>query len=550
MDTPKLFQRKAEPGRLASLVCHYDQFEPHSKLPDLAREHPVTIASLLSTFIGSVQGPIIHRTYFDALWAWCVQPTIARETEYRRKLKINVVEADNGTLESGSEDEDEDEEIVLGPHGLPSFNSRAQKKRRAQKELERARRRQARSLNPELARKNRIEARANKRKTMERDTFVFETQQVATARFVLMCLPPHAFSFMLYVFTFLASLPQHPENGVKYDMLADMYAWQLLGGPNRCSSEAVMRWLLSRWWRVADGFKSDAVRDEEQRLRQEFVDKYGDDDHKVWNEVPKDDKNAPAPGTASTRSSLSKPSGSGYFDKPHAEDPSMQLEEKELYNPHDYFQPKDVTKIPSRTSTQHSVHFPDPPQTPALEIGEDTTVISPFNTRDEGYATDEEGEDVSETSRTAKLAKAVSVASDWASPQREAFAAIEDLLQSDQPVDPLTPGCETDGFSVYSQGKHLSKPLSSDVVADFNYFTDTHAPTPYDDDITVESLIDDYAEGRTPGADNNSTPVQMTEDPTELKKQLQEALQERDRAEKRIEAMHSLFIKTAGGGLR
>ncbi|KAK7692842.1 hypothetical protein QCA50_004477 [Cerrena zonata] len=527
MDTPDLFHQKPNGVRLTSLICQFDSFDPNAPLPDLSEESPAMVAALLSTFIGSIQGPIIHRTYFDALWAWVVQPTIARETEYRQKLRIQLIEGDDGEIESASEDDEYEEEIVLGAHGLPSFNSRKQKRRRAEKAKERAKRREIRAANPELAKKNRHEARVSKRKFLEHETFVFETHQVAVTRFVLMCLPPHTFSFMMYVFTFLAELPKHPDNGVRYDTLSDMYAWKLLGGPNRSSCEAVMRWLLSRWWRVVEGFKSDEVKAEEERLLQKRAAEFGAEDEE-FERLCRGEDLVKTPGSEIeplTQSPLPMEEDTGYFDKAHTKTPSTQFEEKELYNPYENWSNS------SPTSTIPPAHFPEPPQTPTqpetpkVEIGEDTTVISPFKIEDEGYATDDEEEEAFEkTTRTARLAKAISVVSEWAPPQREAFSAIKDLLHTEQEIQPLTPGCETDGMSVYSQ--------------------DVRPRTAYDDDVTVESFIDEYIASRTPLLSRRATRtsvLRVADEPSELKKQLQEALDERDRAQKRIEAMQKKF---------
>ena len=64
------------------------------------------------------------------------------------------------------------------------------------------------------------------------------------------------------------------------------------------------------------------------------------------------------------------------------------------------------------------------------------------------------------------------------------------------------------------------------------------------EDFSLESLIDEYAAANTPGSVKGAAPLDGVEDQDALKRQLREALEERDRAQKRIEEMQKKFMAT------
>ncbi|CAL1707764.1 unnamed protein product [Somion occarium] len=522
MNHPRLLQTRPDPVHLTELIGQFDQFDPRRALPDLTREPVTMVAALLSTFLSSIGSPLLHRSYFDAIWAWCVTPTIVREHEYRETLRMRRAESHDGEIQSASE-EDEDDEMVIGAHGLPSFNSRRQKRRRAEREIERAKRRQIRARNPELARKNRSEARKAKKAQLEHETFVLETPQIAFTRFILMSLSPHTFSFILYVFTFLASLPAHPDNDVRYDMLAEMYAWKMLGGPNRHSSEAMMRWLLSRWWRIVDGFKSAEAKLEGHLFREKQHTAYYEGKPEVMGEPQPIERPSDIALSADgpihpQRVPHHERQPSGYFARNHPRDPKLKLEEKVIEsNDNTAFSKPDFHANPNKPYAPllSPTREVDPLDTSMMDADVDIPVISPFNNdaieRDALEGDDVQDDAPGESRR--KLIDAVSVHSEWAPPQRAAFAAIEDLLEPEGGESGRIPG--SNGTSVYSQ----------DVP-----------PPDNAEELSVESLIDAYAEDDdSPVVETK--PVEAVEDPAELKRQLQVALEQRDRAQKRLQVM-------------
>ncbi|THH23218.1 hypothetical protein EUX98_g7961 [Antrodiella citrinella] len=101
---------------------------------------------------------------------------------------------------------------------------------------------------------------------MYKELMQLETPQVHHARLLSMLIAPHCFAVFVYLFTFLASLSDYPENNSSVKYLAEKFAWRLFGGPNKEMARELMEWLLTRWERIAHDFKSeDALAWEKQR---------------------------------------------------------------------------------------------------------------------------------------------------------------------------------------------------------------------------------------------------------------------------------------------
>ena len=279
-----------------------------------------------------------------------------------------------------------------------------------------------------------------------------ETHQIAVARMILMCLHPGALSYLLYLFTFLSRLPKYRKNGVRYKFLSETFASRVLGGPSRTVSASVMRWLLSRWWRIVEEFKSPECKAEEERLIQRHIEEFGDDDHHFIVSFDAIDPPPLLPSAPVLRDlTQSEPR---YLNGARTASPVNDLKEVDSYT---YTKVQQVTpRARIRASN------PLPPtenrdvRAPMIDLGEDITILAPFEVGYEGYGTDDdEGDDPSRNIlRTEKLAKAVSaMSSDRSPPPRNAFGAIDDLLQRLGGVPtPLTPLDIGDDESVYSQG--------------------------------------------------------------------------------------------------
>ena len=326
---------------------------------------------------------------------------------------------------------------------------------------------------------------------------------------------PHRLPPFLLLLSFLSRLPQHPENDVRYDHIADLFSWGILGGASRRFSNELMRFLLTRWWRIADGFKSKECKAEEEKLIQKQIDEHGSMDHHFY--IPSDIIDEPEP-----------PKGKARDDFP-----------ERMPNPHDRT-PREVQVAtpPAAPTTQT--------ENPFAELGEDITVIAPFIVHDEGYGSDDERErERTTTPRVLKTQKPVrpvsTMSSDWNLPQRETFSAIKDLLQEQKPKRPVAPEIETDVSSVYSQGMFPFGVFSPVGPWSLTWW----CPSPdAQEDFSLESLIDEYAAANTPGSVKGAAPLDGVEDQDALKRQLREALEERDRAQKRIEEMQKKFMAT------
>lgn len=255
--------------RIFELVAACDQLTNATPLPDLRKESIHDVAHLLAFWIKMLPMPLFHRTFFDAFSAWCVEPSLTREQEYKHKIHTRQCKGDDGEYHSETDTEaeaesEEDEACV----GLPSFNSRKKRLRRKQRAIERAKRRAFAAAHPDQVISNRP-SHQQRRAQMYRELQHLETPQVNHARLLIMLIAPHCYSVMLYLLTFFASLLDYPSNKLTAKILAEKFAWKLLGGPNKEVSRELMEWLLTRWDRVSHGFKSEVAVDWEKKREAE-----------------------------------------------------------------------------------------------------------------------------------------------------------------------------------------------------------------------------------------------------------------------------------------
>ncbi|THH29948.1 hypothetical protein EUX98_g4254 [Antrodiella citrinella] len=231
MKTPDLFKPKPDPVRVMALVDKYDKLSDKGPFPDLRRESITTVASLLGYWITSNPEPIIHRTFTDAFSAWCVEPSLTREKESKLKIHTRKCQTLEGVDfdETDTEAEAESAEDAACPN-LPSFRSRRKLQRRKLRHQERDRRRAFATSHPD---------------------------KVHHARLLSMLIARHCFAVFVYLFTFLASLSDYPENNSDVKPIAERFAWKLFGGPNKDMARELMEWLLTRRDRIAHAFESE-----------------------------------------------------------------------------------------------------------------------------------------------------------------------------------------------------------------------------------------------------------------------------------------------------
>lgn len=257
-----MFQIFARNNRLPSLIACYDHLDPPTSrvLPDLQREDIHDVSSMASTFIRSLPQPLFHRSFFDGMWSWCISPTLAREAEHHKLFRRKTRKNDYGDLEAqidNTSSEGEDDDFVEGFGGLPSFNSRRRKQRREEREQEKARWKAYVLAHPGEFDKYRNE-KHEKKLRLERELFELETNQIAVARLILLLLPKPAFSLITYLFTFFTELLEHSQkNRLNYDKLGAIFGFKLFGGPSKGAAKTAFCWLLTRWSRIVEGFKSE-----------------------------------------------------------------------------------------------------------------------------------------------------------------------------------------------------------------------------------------------------------------------------------------------------
>ncbi|GJE99787.1 hypothetical protein PsYK624_160580 [Phanerochaete sordida] len=197
-----LFRTLPSRNRLLNLVTYYDtpqqygQLSPRPSLPNLAssstavksrlslhRESYSEVSALLVTYLTSLPAPLIHRSLVDALWAWCVSPSIIRAEQRQRR------HGDDAASESSSSDSDIDEDT-------PNYSARLRKREEVLLNL------------PPLR------------------------VQIAIAQQVLLLLPRRHFSMLLCMLTFFATLQICPD-GLTPEDIGRMFGGAIVGGRTR-----------------------------------------------------------------------------------------------------------------------------------------------------------------------------------------------------------------------------------------------------------------------------------------------------------------------------
>jgi hypothetical protein len=229
---PGLFRKLPHRKRHQELIQLYNTPPSFGAATSLSSESTPDICALLTTYIMKLPSPLLPSSLFPAFWAWCIKPTVKRETAQREK------------------DEHEDDQYQYRHH------SRRPK------------------LDPRAAwHKARLDG-LRKLQLIDSDpsTLAQETLQIEIAVLLLRLLPAANFSLLVYLLAFFSQVPLSPENGVSFDDLSRLFGHKLLGGSCAVAAKSGMEWLLTRWPRIADGLgvedeccEKRAEREEQER---------------------------------------------------------------------------------------------------------------------------------------------------------------------------------------------------------------------------------------------------------------------------------------------
>ncbi|THH28617.1 hypothetical protein EUX98_g5573 [Antrodiella citrinella] len=334
---------------------------------------------------------------------------------------------------------------------------------------------------------------------------------------------------MIYLFTYLASLMDYPETKATAKVLAEKFAWKLLGGPNKEVSRGLMEWLLTRWDRIAHGFKSEHALAWEKRRDGE---KTGERSHSSQTHVSE-----PAP-----QYEKKERRGSGDRSPTSAERPAPRPPLSTVPTAHPLLlHPLPPPSAPCLTVPAVAPRLHDfnpgkplcgPQPSPAsVELAnpweaEDTPVITPFRAEDGVYeaAMEDRHHDVG-------------VEDVWDEFQRAEFEAIESMLQpsADKAKQPPPSVCsEADDMSVYSQDDDLL----DEIINDYSDDSQTHLPQ------SQEQGNHEVAECLIPSIPKHTRHIAVApdeDDPAMLKQQFEAALLERELVQKKLETLSKKF---------
>ncbi len=111
LNEPNFFNSRPDRTHLFELVSRFDQLvtanASHGRLvppPSLSNESTQSIYSLLVTYLSALPHAIIPRPLVDALWCWCVSPSVTRAQ--RARIVRNDPEASESEHETSEEEED------------------------------------------------------------------------------------------------------------------------------------------------------------------------------------------------------------------------------------------------------------------------------------------------------------------------------------------------------------------------------------------------------------------------------------------------------------
>ncbi|KAI0685215.1 hypothetical protein BC835DRAFT_1421462 [Cytidiella melzeri] len=249
LSEPNFFNSRPDRKHLFNLVTRFDQFvtanASHGRLvspPSLHNESTQNIYSLLITYLSALSHTLVPRSLVDALWCWCVSPSVTRSQRARERRS-------NGDDPSDSEHEasDDDDET-------PNYADRLQRRERDFLDLPSFR------------------------------------VQIRIARHVLLLLSPRQFSLLVYLMTFIRAVVRlsgdsdveegdRTTNGVALPDIARAFGGVILGGKDwkRCGSirqrddlptangdrdrtskeQKIMKWLVNHWGRIASAYEAD-----------------------------------------------------------------------------------------------------------------------------------------------------------------------------------------------------------------------------------------------------------------------------------------------------
>lgn len=138
--------------------------------------------ALLVTYLTSLPVPLIHRSLADALWAWCVSPSILRSSQGLRRT--GDADASDSSSSDSSQEDDE----------APSYSARIKAREEALLNL------------PSLR------------------------VQIKIAREVLLLLPKRHFAVLLCLMNFFATVMVCPDSGLTADEVGRRFCKTIVGG--------------------------------------------------------------------------------------------------------------------------------------------------------------------------------------------------------------------------------------------------------------------------------------------------------------------------------
>lgn len=197
----------------------------------LSPESTQDICALLVTYLNSLPVPLIHRTIAEALWAWCISPSVLR-AEQRIRCRD-----DDEASESSDSDSDYDQDTE---DNGPSFSARQRERERTLREL------------PPLH------------------------TQVKIAQHVLLLLPRRQFSLIVHLFAFFATLQVCPDSGMSPEDIGRIFGVAVAGGRKSAAAvtasggksegcgrdkevrgQKLVAWLIKHWEQIASEYENE-----------------------------------------------------------------------------------------------------------------------------------------------------------------------------------------------------------------------------------------------------------------------------------------------------
>lgn len=199
----------------------------------MSQESYPEICALLVTYLTSLPAPLIHRCFADALWSWCVSPSLLRHEQRLRR------QGDDDASSSSSSDSGEDSDEQ-------SYSTRLRNREEALLNL------------PPLR------------------------VQIKIARQVLLLLPQRQFGVIVYLMTFFSTMQVAPDSGLSPEDVGRIFGAALAGGRRRRDSvvaadgestkpntklksagrrvkeekgQSITTWLVTHWGEIASAYE-------------------------------------------------------------------------------------------------------------------------------------------------------------------------------------------------------------------------------------------------------------------------------------------------------